>query len=567
MFDSTVGTFRQQVIVGNLDISDYVLGGQITRSLSKPTGTWTLYLRPILNGNQLQALPLGLNDFVEIRLDRKNRTRQPGDTSTDIRVAMRGFLDNEDLQEHPSASPDGSPQRQYMLSGSDIGKMLERRQIFIPKGSNYMDVIQGLDKYKEWLDMAAFISIEAGNNSIKPDSAWKPLSAWVGFFLSLIYKNELEQMLNISRGLSKNSSGNFQSTADQDVFKFNYIYDLPKLYSGPNAAEKIWVPIQPMIDNTNTTSFWEFIQLYCTKPFIETYITEDNNNTNFHLRWSPMRMRAKTPGSSDPNAFDYFYPRQFWDPSGTPDGQLPWFSEQVNVQTINSKEVMVKNIRRQEMDRCTYFMTRLSTIPDTSAGTGSVPVSGQLQQNARGSNPYYDKGGIPQFGIRAMTVEVPWYPMRVSKITPATSTATGPADNPYSVSLMLDIGKSLQDFNTWLVDTMTFTDACYSGYITILGNSDIQLGDELYIEDLGELYYIESVEHTWSVFPNPSFLTRIGVTRGSMRPEFFADVNKFAVAGAVQQTQDAQGNTTNTVQYNRVTMGTVFAGRPTRPTS
>lgn len=545
---SPVGSYRMKVIVGNLDITDYVLSGQIERSISNPIGKWTLNLRPILDGKRIRRLPIGLNDFVEISIDRTNMMRKAGQPrSTEIRIAMRGFVDNEVLEEQSNSGLDGSPQRHYTLSGSDVGKLLERRQIFIPPGNNSIDITVGLQRFDTYFKASSYTVAEGGQNDVvgSTDSlnskAFQPLQDWAGFFLDLVYKNDFEKMVNSSR-----------SQAD---FKFNFLHDLPKAGTDAsgNSVDKIYVMLPPLLNNTTTTSFWDLLSMFCPKPFIETFITEDNANTNFHLRWAAMRRRYSVGNTGN---FEYGWPRQFVN-------KQKWFSEQVDTREIFSTDIIVRSLRRQELDRCTYFFTRLQQVIDTSAQTADYgPTNAPDTAIGRGSNPYYDRDGMAQFGIRSMVIDLPWWPAAVYE-SPREATSTddtaGSTTPRVGGEIGTDLDNSLRDFTTWLVDTMTFTDDLYSGYITVLGNTDIQLGEELVIKDLGEVYYVESIEHTWAVHPAPYFLTRIGVTRGATPADFTSPESNYAIVG---QTTSVDPNTgKQIVSYSRVTMGAVDVGQ------
>lgn len=545
---NNVGTFRQVITINGMDITNYVLGGQISRSIAKPTGSWTLHLRPVLDQNDgmntyIQTLPINLNDYVEIRLDRTNRMGY--DESGPVRIAMRGFLDNEEFQEQPSQGLDGSPQRQYMLSGSDLGKLLERRQIFIPQGLSQVDITKFLSAKTEFLRYSSWAGAELGQNWNQENSKndWlRPLSTWVAYFLAVTYKTQLESMIN-----SSDTYYNNPSTGTK--FEFNFDENLPKIDSA-DREHKLYVTFQPMLNNTKTSSFWEFIQLYCPKPFIETFFTETNKSTTFHLRWSPLRSRRLINESDiGPNVspeFEYFYPSQYAN-------NKPWFDiNKIRQRDISTKEILLKQLRRQELDRCTYFFCMMHDKDMGSTATGGVKTNDKIDQNVRGSNPYYDVAALHQFGYRPFTANIPWWPKAYLQIPRnPTSNASGNA----AASVMteqqragVDLFESLRDFNTWLVDTLAFTDRLYFGSITILGNTDVQLGEELYVVDTGERFYIESIEHTWSVFPAPNFLTRLGVTRGQLRRGVESGMDRFPSTLQYTETLSDDGTSTRSVR-------------------
>jgi len=122
-----------------------------------------------------------------------------------------------------------------------------------------------------------------------------------------------------------------------------------------------------------------------------------------------------------------------------------------------------------------------------------------------------------------------------------TATAERPSDE---ISALLD------DCNQWMYDTLRQMDKVYTGKMRLIGNPFVKIGMELVIDDdkersyssfkstdsrvstnsgtgsaVGseilqtgidrrERYYIESVHHSWSVFPSPNFMTEVGLTRG-----------------------------------------------------
>jgi hypothetical protein len=113
-----------------------------------------------------------------------------------------------------------------------------------------------------------------------------------------------------------------------------------------------------------------------------------------------------------------------------------------------------------------------------------------------------------------------------------------------------EISTLLDDCNQWMYDTLRQMDKCYAGKIRLIGNPFIKVGMELVIDDddannysaqksfknrngvnysenmekstdtlsdkkdTRERYYVESVHHSWSVFPRPNFVTELGLTRG-----------------------------------------------------
>lgn len=537
---SSIGSFRMQFIAGNLDLSDYVLGGQITRTLENPVGTWTVHMRPIVKEKLMRGIPIAMNDYVELRLERTNQNADTAKVGSQIRVAMRGFIDSEDFQEHAANTMDGSVMRSYVLSGSDLGKMMARRLVFVPSSIDLKPgAMTGIAK--QWIDS---MNWTAETKEGRDDRGiFRPLSTWIKFFVSSVYKGELEQMINSSKGLRLNSSGEWTSSEDNSPdFQFHINTDLPKLATGEDAPEKIWVSTAPLLQTLSgnkSTSFWNLVMYYCIKPFIEVFFTENNNDTTLNVRWSPLRKREKKG-----NDFEHYFPSQW----STGYAQ-PWFSNNLTQRLISSMQIISKQVRRQETDRCTFFHTKPGQVTgDLTAGQHTTDG----MQNAPGSNPYIDAEALNQFGIRSLVIDLPWWPMEIKSVQNPKDSDSGEGVG-YSAGVVQEsFIQSCRDFTTWLVDTLTFTDTLYSGYITILGNTDIQLGEEIRIVETGELYYIESIDHSWEVYPEVKFLTRLGVTRGTWPADLTAPESDFGIVGKQMQRTDYEGNTDWVVTRNVV---------------
>lgn len=155
-------------------------------------------------------------------------------------------------------------------------------------------------------------------------------------------------------------------------------------------------------------------------------------------------------------------------------------------------------------------------------------------------------------GVRTKTVSATVTSPASGLSVPAggVGTKTVIVDRVMKEAVSDEISTLLDDCNQWMYDTLRQMDKCYAGKIRIIGNPFIKVGMELVIDDdetnnysaqksfknrnsvnysqnmekstdtlsdkkdTRERYYVESVHHSWSVFPRPNFVTELGLTRG-----------------------------------------------------
>lgn len=473
---SEIGSFRHRVIIGGLDITDYVLGGTVTKSLANPVGKWTIYIRPIIENNIVRRLPISINDVIEIRLDRKNEGA--------VRIVMRGFIDTEEILEKPAQNFAGSPSRSHTISGTDLAKLLERRQIYVPPDISARSLAIGLNAQ---IGVASELSGFIEKLDIpKENKLTMPLNTWANFFVMKVYKEEYGKILAQSKAASKKP---YSITFDSNLPQFGYTAKT----GTPTSGERIFVTLGPLLNN-QTGSMWSFIEYYCVRPFVEIFMQDEEDFTKLTLRWTPYYTKR---GLANGDAF-YEWPKQR---SGA-----PWLDvSKINFISIQNKDILEKRITRSEGDRYTYFYTNYNNFFMNPNSATPIPTSSPDDDpRSLWINPYYDDAGISQFGWKPLAINIPWF--AIERDTQSLQAA----------DFKIEMQGFLKDLTKWLAETLTYTDQLYQGYFVVPGNSNIKIGSYIKIEDTNEEYYIESVEHSWSVYPTPQFITRIGVSRGML---------------------------------------------------
>lgn len=171
-------------------------------------------------------------------------------------------------------------------------------------------------------------------------------------------------------------------------------------------------------------------------------------------------------------------------------------------------------------------------------------------------NPWYDFDGIKKFGIRSLTISPSFTAFSSTGASSLTVNeegrlvSSGPTIGPNfdSIRELFDL------LNFWSMQVLVGIEETYSGAIVIRGNPFIKIGQELFINrdpkveepvtivggrkvkrhfansEKMEQYYVEHVEHSWSIFPKPQYKTVIGVVRGKYVANTGSDFNEFAMA-------------------------------------
>lgn len=456
-----------RVIIGGYDLTEFVMSFSTKRSITTPLGSWTVNFRPIIRNGSVCDLPIKINDYCEIRAGRtKNAQGLPP-------LLMRGLVDGISLREEASQSNEGTVSRAVVIGGSDLGKLFAKRSIAIqPDGATAGWQQTYSAYYKDF-----FKSYDSnGNKTATINNFDTPLSKWIELFFSKIYNQEYAQIMS-----KYNGSGSHT---------LKTVIDIPE---GNNGQERFKVLSTPIM-NTQTGSLWQFITMYCKAPFFEMFIDDEEDVTNIYARWTPyLTAEAVAPLQ--------------WS------SKKPWNNKKIPEVFVGYNTVISQDFMRNDFDRYTYFFTKFDqAFLSVSAGSGTSTIadwstSNPIQNGKYGEvqgtyvNPYADTEGQKQFGFKPMQPTIPFY-----------GVSTNSSDDTKKIEIM-DL---LRDANKWLVDVFGFSDQLYHGQIVFIGNPDIHIGKWLLLgKGKSQVrIYAESVEHTVSVFPNPSFVTRVNFTRG-----------------------------------------------------
>ena len=502
--NGNIDTFRIKVIVAGLDLTQYVVSGSVSRALTSPAGTWTLYLRPIIRKNVMVDLPIRVNDYVEIRIDR-SKTNSASKRNNEPVLIMRGLVSLISMSESPSQGPDGSPSRMFSISGHDMVKILQNRRLVVPPsvvtGDKTLFTNTASDDGRNiFFNLFPTLTIMNNSGGAQP---WMPISKWVEAFV-----------INAMKGSLADKGDNAAARTFQFDVKFNIPTSDGKELQSDGENSLMGVFQLPLLQNW-TGTYWTFIEYFIQRPFFEIFAEDTEDTTNIIVRWTPYR--------NGNNEFPSYEKQS---------GKYSWAKESPETIEIERSQIIQRELRRSDQDRYTYFWTQYATgaFGDTN-GQMALPDNPGAAQ----INPYYDMAGIAQFGYKPMVTKITFLPNSLqgylkntpSDMTRKTDTAEGLQARNYII-------EHLTMLNKWIIDVFSFTDALYSGVFVIRGNPNIKIGQELIIpagpdatDKFGvqeERYYVQSVEHSFKIFPSPQFLTKIQVSRGTgiteMYPKF-----------------------------------------------
>ena len=529
MSTAKVESLKMQIFIGKWDITEFVLGGSVSKSLGQPLGQWQLRCRPILqNGRVFDTDQIYPMDYVEIRVGRP----KPGEP---IPILTRGFVSAIDIDDGVSQDLSGSPQRAITISGHDLTKAIVGKML-----KNTVDETVGNQNTKDRTDDLLFLEKffrerNKGNTTLG-------LSNFVETVMKYVFYDRATGMQLINN------------------FQFQIKTNLPKKYEskevgdGTSSTASDTSIISPDLLNIETVgtiqnfagNLWSYLQSYCPKPIIEMFVEDNEENSTFNVRWSPYRTILNWSSNKAANLYFGSRPNEY--PKRVVENtestlEATWFNplEGPTKSLISINEIMNIKVRRHDNDRFTYFIcmyknwryngpTGAVIAPNKNdpwrtaaeeTAVKSEPGAESYSNKNYGVNPYYDFPGIAKFGLKSFQFNAPFTPYIIQ-----TTEQKSNADK--------EMIKLFAAINFWAVQAFAGIDTLYSGMIVMRGCPFVKVGQELYIDrninssfqykDVTkndeypnaktEQYYVESVEHAWQIFPNPQFTTRLGVTRG-----------------------------------------------------
>lgn len=546
-FDSSkkVRTISQRITIGKYDVSEFVLRGKTTKSVADPAGQWEIELRPsILNGTVVNLGDININDLCEIRV---------GVIRDDIKdppVIMRGLVDAVRVTETIQR---GSPVRSVTISGRDFGKIFTEKNIVPP-----VEFINEISRARQRM----FINVgvqsiirSAENATVTPVSMSNTkgtVKALVGYteFMSKMFKEVLtDKFLGFDAINQLISAGDIQYEINIPMSDGQEEYIINSQYTILQAQGSLWTWLSAFIP----APMFEFLVVDYDKND-PTVAEKYRGKTFFHLRWAPFRNkwgiyppkgRFIADSLSENNVNVEASNSIPLDSSNAKFFNETKFVEAGNRAFIGRNEILSKILVRHDNDTRTFFFTKWRdyAVEENPSSGSQFPTeskkfdcrSSPQFTNASGPdnygllncslnngndafNPLYDVLGMSRFGFKPMIVAVPFWNQGFYKDSEKI-------DEKNTITRILD------NINQWMYDVFTQQHNIFSGEISMIGNPYIRIGQELFIvPDAGknaearstrddyEMYYVETVSHSWTFHPSVAFQTSVKVSRGSKIP-------------------------------------------------
>lgn len=331
--DTPVESLRAQILIGNYDITEFVLSGNVSKSFANPLGQWQLQLRPVISGKRSVDLKnININDYCEIRVGREGKN----DT---IPILTRGLVSAVEITESVSSDSVGAPQKSISIIGFDLTKAFFAKsfinpvnELFSPNTVKRNELIRkDLGKTLPNVPTAATI---------------QGLGEWFTYVVQNVFGDQL-------LGLSVISNLNF--VVDKN---------LPNISTGKDLLGINVTNSMP----TFRGNIWAYLTGYAPKPLIEIFTEDRDDFSAVRMRWTPFRISASQSARKGQFPVRDSDKKQWFDPDYVSAFGLR-SPEQV---IVSSNEIISKKIRRSDNDVFTYFYTLWLSYSTSGGPTGGA---------------------------------------------------------------------------------------------------------------------------------------------------------------------------------------------------
>jgi hypothetical protein len=492
LFKGTNPTNKNLGENNRLVIRNDVIRCSITKNKTANAGQFQITLKRgkqvkggIVKNEDVNYLDLiNSGDWVMIYM-KKSGTIDVNSIASNSGFKMLGIIDNVRYVEVDDEAT-GKPRLEYVLTGQDFGKIFGMDIFFNPLLSKQQaSAVLGA---KFLTDSATSVKgSDTPNKYITPDEAVKKLAS---FYLGGGKALDSLNTTNESWYVPKSVALNFKPKLKEKPGAVSAIdiIDLSKIGLHKYQANKL-LKVSPLPGGTvfkalpSEGTVWSVLQFAQNKIANEMF-TELVRDSQGNLQPS-LILRQLPYSNKDQHETNAFLQSQKF---GAKAEQLPKTEDKTFLVDlpqfkINSSEIKEKNVGKSEFERINHVLV--------------VP---RIDDKTNLDKAYKSAANVPsiqRYGISSFRAE--------------SSYVLG--------SKFGDPVKACKYYLDLLVDWFFMAHQFYNGTIVIDGQDEhVQVGTNLFIEDIGQLYHIEGYNHTYEIPPggNPRYTSTLTVSRGQI---------------------------------------------------
>lgn len=473
-------------------IKNDVVRCSITKNKTTNAGQFSITLKrgkEVKNGvvqnkdiNYLELLNSG--DWVMIYI-KKSGTIKTGSTAFDSGLKLVGVIDNVRYVETDEEGT-GKPRLEYVITGQDFGKVFDMDIFFNPLLAPIASQILGAKFNVDAAKTLAELDRNDASKSLSPDYVVKKLTSfYLGGNKELDSLNTTNEAWYIPKSLATNFKPEFKNRSAVAAVD---VIDLSRIGLHKFRANK-FLRADPLPGGTffktlpSTGTVWSVLEFTNNKIANEMY-TDLVRGSDGLLR--PALIMRQVPYSNkrthETNAFQQAtnFGKSTGDSVADTDKTFMIDLPQVKV---NSSQVKQKNVGKSDFERINHVLVvpksdivqNLDELYQSVVNVPSIQRYGLKTYQAQSGYIFGDKFGSPTKACR------------------------------FYLDLLID----------WFFMSHQF----YNGTIVIDGlDENIELGSNLFIEDIGQLYHIEAYNHLYEVNAEGDtvYTTSLTVSRGQV---------------------------------------------------
>jgi hypothetical protein len=486
----TNGNLKEQAIP--IVIKNDVVRCSITKNKTGSSGQFSITLKrgkEVKNGvvqnkdiNYLELINPG--DWVMIYM-KKSGTIKTGSTAFDSGLKMVGIIDNVRYVETDDEAT-GRPRLEYVITGQDFGKIFDMDIFFNPLLAPIASQLLGAKFNVDAAKTLSELDRADASRALSPDLVVKKLASfYLGGNKTLDSLNTTNEAWYVPKSLALNFKPDFKNRSAVSAID---IVDMDRIGLHKFRANK-FLRADPLPGGTffkalpSQGTVWSVLEFVNNKVANEMY-TELVRGSDGLLR--PALIMRQIPYSNkkshETNAFTQAanFGKSTGDSASDSDKTYLIDLPQVKV---NSSQIKQKNVGKSDFERINHLLV--------------VPKSDVVQNMDELYQSVVNVPSIQRYGLKTFQAQTGYiFGQKFGSPT-----------------------KACRFFLDLLIDWFFLAHQFYNGTIVIDGlDENIEVGSNLFIEDIGQLYHIEAYNHVYEVNTEGDtvYSTSLTVSRGQV---------------------------------------------------